>query len=73
MDPVVATVGSNVARAPKRRKSKAERKGDFLRIRVTAEQKAALEAAARRETLDFSAWARRLLLPAAGWKPDTEK
>ena len=62
-----------MARGGKRRKTKGERKEEFLRIRVTTEQKQALEAAARRDTLDFSAWARRLLLPAAGWNPDADK
>lgn len=62
-----------MGRRPKRGKSKGERKGDFLRIRVTAAQKAALETAARRDTLDLSAWVRRVLLRAAGWEPDADK
>jgi uncharacterized protein (DUF1778 family) len=62
-----------LARALKRRKARNERKEEFLRIRVTREQKAALEAAARRETLDVSAWVRQVLLRAAGWEPGTEK
>jgi hypothetical protein len=48
------------------RKPRTERKEALLRIRVTADQKRALEEAARRETLELSQWARRLLLRAAG-------
>jgi uncharacterized protein (DUF1778 family) len=51
------------------RKTKAERKQDVLRLRLTAEQKRAIVDAANRETLDFSSWARRVLLREAGWAP----
>ena len=70
-DPVVVLLGY-VARGGKRRKAKDDLKEEYLRIRVTDEQKQALEAAARRDTLDFSAWARRVLLKAAGWTPDAD-
>jgi uncharacterized protein (DUF1778 family) len=62
-----------VTRHPKRRKTRAERKEDFLRIRVTAEQKVLFESAARRQTLDVSAWVRQVLLRAAGWDPDARQ
>ena len=45
------------------------RKEDVLRLRLTSEQKRALVEAASRETLDFSSWARRILLREAGWEP----
>jgi len=45
------------------------RKDDVVRMRVTAEQKQALEAAAAREGLELSAWLRQLALRAAGALP----
>jgi hypothetical protein len=46
-------------------------KGDVVRMRVTAEQKRALEDAAARDGLDVSAWLRRLALREAGALPAT--
>ncbi len=54
----------------KHRKTKDRRKEDVIRIRVTADQKAALVAAAERTGLDVSAWLRSLGLRAAGRPPD---
>lgn len=45
------------------------RKDDVVRMRVTAEQKRALEETAAREGLDVSAWLRQLALRAAGVLP----
>ena len=56
-------------RRAKRVRPKVERKDDALRLRLTAEQKWALMEPASRETLDFSSWARRILLREAGWEP----
>ena len=53
----------------RRQRAKVERKEDVLRLRLTSEQKQALVEAATRETLDFSSWARRILLREAGWEP----
>lgn len=50
----------------KRRKPKAERKEDVVRVRVTAEQKEALTRAAKKTGLDVSGWARSILLREAG-------
>ncbi|MGH9429814.1 MAG: plasmid mobilization protein [Terriglobia bacterium] len=50
----------------RRRKSKAQRKEDSIRIRVTSQQKRALEAAAQRAGLDVSSWLRALGLREAG-------
>lgn len=47
-------------------------KDDVVRLRIPAEQKRALEAAAARDGLELSAWARRLLLRAAGVLPDAK-
>ena len=48
------------------RKSRPRRvKDDEIRIRVTAEQKAALQSAADREDLELSTWLRQLGLKAA--------
>lgn len=41
-----------------RRKPKAQRKEEAIRVRVTAEQKAVLAETAAREGLDVSAWLR---------------
>lgn len=58
-----------------RRKARAKaservRKDDVVRMRVTADQKSALENAAAREGLELSAWLRQLALRAAGALPD---
>lgn len=44
----------------KRRKLKAQRKEESIRIRVTAQQKRTLEEAAQRAGLDVSSWLRAL-------------
>jgi uncharacterized protein (DUF1778 family) len=44
----------------KRRKPKAERKEELIRVRVTADQKQAFIEAADKEGLDVSSWLRRL-------------
>lgn len=44
----------------KRRKRKAERKEELIRVRVTADQKSAFVEAAEKEGLDVSSWLRRL-------------
>jgi len=49
----------------KRRKPKAQRKEDMVRVRVTAEQKKALTAAADRAGLDVSSWLRAVGLAEA--------
>jgi uncharacterized protein (DUF1778 family) len=53
-----------VAKAPKKRV-----KDDVVRMRVTTEQKRALENAANRAGLELSAWLRQLALRAAGALP----
>jgi hypothetical protein len=45
------------------------RKDDVVRMRITAEQKRALLAAAARDGLELSAWLRQLALRAAGALP----
>lgn len=53
----------------KRRKVKAQRKEDVIRLRVTSEQKRTLVEAAERAGLDVSAWLRSIGLREAGQKP----
>jgi len=57
-----------MAKTPKKRPPKAL-KGDVVRMRVTADQKRALENAADRAGLELSAWLRQLALRAAGAIP----
>ena len=45
-------------------------KNDFLRIRISTQEKDALTAEAAKEALDLSAWARRELLRAASLLPE---
>jgi uncharacterized protein (DUF1778 family) len=54
-----------VAKPPKKRL-----KDDVVRMRVTTEQKRALENAANRAGLELSAWLRQLALRAAGALPE---
>ena len=49
----------------KRRKSRADRKEEQIRVRVTAEQKAAIEGAARSIGLEPAAWVRTVAVQAA--------
>jgi uncharacterized protein (DUF1778 family) len=58
-----------MAKTPKKRPAKG-RKDDTVRMRVTAEQKRALENAANRAGLELSAWLRQLALRAAGALPE---
>lgn len=58
-----------MAKTPKKRPPKVL-KGDVVRMRVTAEQKWALENAANRAGLELSAWLRQLALRAAGALPE---
>ncbi len=44
-------------------------KGDVVRMRVTVEQKRAIEQAAEREGLEMSSWLRQLALRASGALP----
>jgi hypothetical protein len=44
----------------KRRKPKAERKEELIRVRVTSDQKASFIRSAEKEGLDVSSWLRRL-------------
>jgi uncharacterized protein (DUF1778 family) len=48
-------------------------KDDVMRMRVTAEQKRAIEDAAARDGLDASAWLRRLALREAGALPSSDR
>lgn len=50
----------------KRRKAKAERKEESVRIRLTDEQKETLTKAATRAGLDVSGWIRSIALREAG-------
>jgi uncharacterized protein (DUF1778 family) len=58
-----------MAKPPKKRPPKAL-KDDVVRMRVTIEQKRALENAATRAGLELSAWLRQLALRAAGALPE---
>ena len=49
------------------------RKDEVVRMRIPAEQKAALVEAAAREGLELSAWLRQLALRAAGVLPTDRK
>lgn len=51
---------------PKRRKPKGERKDEEIRIRVTAEEKAAFNAAAKKQGRELSNWLRFVANEAAG-------
>jgi uncharacterized protein (DUF1778 family) len=51
------------------KKAKKATKDETLRMRVSASDKTALLEAARRDGLEFSQWARRTLLRAAGVLP----
>jgi uncharacterized protein (DUF1778 family) len=55
-----------MAKSPKKRI-----KDDVVRMRVTTEQKRALENAANRAGLELSAWLRQLALRAAGALPES--
>jgi len=59
-----------MAKTVKRRKPKDDRKGDVIRMRVTADQKDAITSAASRDGLEVSQWLRQLALRAAGALPD---
>lgn len=48
-------------------------KDDVIRVRVTAEQKNAIVAAAERDGLEMSAWLRQLALRAAGALPSSTR
>jgi uncharacterized protein (DUF1778 family) len=58
-----------------RSKKKVEKptKGDVIRMRVTADQKAAIVEAAARDGLELSAWLRQLALRAAGALPKKDR
>jgi uncharacterized protein (DUF1778 family) len=59
-----------VAKKAKRTPPKAKPiKDEVIRMRISAEQKAALVAVAEREGLDLSVWLRRVALRAAGVLP----
>lgn len=47
-------------------------KDDVVRMRISAEQKQALAAAAERDGLELSAWLRRLALREAGMLPEAK-
>jgi uncharacterized protein (DUF1778 family) len=59
-----------MAKPSKKRPAKV-RKAEVIRMRVTAEQKDALNDAAERAGLELSAWLRQLALRAAGALPDS--
>jgi hypothetical protein len=48
------------------KKPDAERRGNILRIRLTVEERAALDEAANRTSEETSTWARDILLGVAG-------
>jgi uncharacterized protein (DUF1778 family) len=48
-------------------------KDDVIRMRVSADQKRAIVAAAEREGLEVSQWLRQLALRAAGVLPETKR
>lgn len=54
------------------KKEPGEQKSNTLRIRLTDEEKAAMQAAAKDERLDVSTWARRILLDFLEGKPLTQ-
>jgi len=59
-----------MAKTPKKRKAKDDRKGDVVRMRVTADQKDAITREASRNGLEVSQWLRQLALRAAGALPE---
>jgi uncharacterized protein (DUF1778 family) len=59
-----------MAKIPKKGKAKDDRKGDVVRMRVTAEQKDAITREASRNGLEVSQWLRQLALRAAGALPE---
>lgn len=59
-----------VAGKRKREPAKPSTKNLVMQIRVTPAQKAAMERAAKRDLLNFSAWALRILLPQTDWKQE---
>lgn len=60
------------ARKPKAQSAPKGTKDDVVRMRVSAEHKAAFVAAAEREGLELSQWLRRLALRGAGLLPDAQ-
>lgn len=58
-----------MAKTPKKRTAKVVLKDDVVRMRVTVEQKRAIEDAANRAGLEVSSWLRQLALRAAGAIP----
>lgn len=65
---IVATLWRMVRKRTTKAPAKAL-KDDVVRMRISAEQKAALVAAAAREGLELSAWLRQIALRAAGVLP----
>lgn len=56
---------SNLPPMPRRRKPAAERKTEVIRVLVTKEQRAELQAAADRKEIDLSTWIRQTALEIA--------
>ena len=54
-------------------KDELDRKGVYIQIRMSAEERAAYKAAANKAGTNTSEWARRLLSKAAGYKPRKKK
>jgi hypothetical protein len=63
---------AKTAKKPKAQAAPNGTKDDVVRMRVSAEHKAAFVAAAGREGLELSQWLRRLALRAAGLLPDAQ-
>jgi uncharacterized protein (DUF1778 family) len=64
-----------MAKSPKKpvaKRSPDNNKGDVVRMRVTAEQKRAIVAAAERDGLEVSQWLRQLALRTAGFLPSSK-
>lgn len=59
-------------RLPRAQRVSKPRKDDVVRMRVTAEQKQALNEAAEREGLELSAWLRQAALRAARALPEAK-
>lgn len=68
----VATLGRMASKKRAAKPKAKPNKDDVVRMRVTGEQKAALNRAAAAEGLELSQWLRQLALRAAGALPAAE-
>lgn len=68
------TISKTTERPPEAPESEdSNHKGQHVMIRLSRSQKAAIEAAAKREGDNTSNWIRRCVLRATGWTPELDE